>query len=187
MGIKIRNYIYQTSGEEVRAEISIDQAIQKLEKVYGVKYASDIPNFDVWDQLLACEALAEATPIKESYEKEINKSASVNGMINGSCKHNATFELTQDRQQVVVKLDQCNYRTPPVEIACLLQEFFKEWQSKQGHWLYISQNWTPRTINRVINRLIKHQATGQVTINNPSAYFTFLIKHRKKRRVNKYQ
>jgi len=111
-----------------------------------------------------------------------NKNINVNGMINDSYKHKVIFKLTKSKQQVILELNQCNYKTSPIIIAKYLEDFFKEWTSQKGHWLFISQHYTPRAINRTINRLVKLQTTGKKTICNPSAYFTSLIKFRKKRK-----
>lgn len=132
------------------------------------------------DEILADEALAESTPVKKN--KQPNENANVNGMINDSCKRRVSFELTQSKQQVIAELSKCNYQTPPLKISQLLEELFKEWKSKSGHWLYIAQHWNPREINRNINRLVNIQISGQRTIKNAAAYFTFLIGYRKKRK-----
>jgi len=119
---------------------------------------------------------------KEYISKQSFENVSVNGNVNDSYKHRANFELTESKQHVIRKLKGCTYLTPSIDIARLLEELFLEWPSKQGHWLYISQQYVPRVINRVIARLIKLHASGRITLQNPAAYFTMLIKFRKKRK-----
>lgn len=176
------NKKYSSREEEIRAELTFKEVIRRIKEVYQAEYDSSRPNFDAWDQLLACESLSESSPITREYKIETNENPSVSGMLNDSCSSNVIFELTEDKQKVITKLTLNNYRTPPIQIAKLLEELFKEWQSKQGHWLYIAQRWTPRAINRTIRRLIKLHNEGRITIKNPSAYFTFLINFRAKRR-----
>ncbi len=177
------NRKYNSREEEIRAELSLEEVINIIRTKYKfAEYDPDRPNFDAWDQLLACEAVAESTPVNQEYERETSGNSSVNGMISDSCKRNVIFELTQSRHNVITELSKCNYRTHPIKIAQLLKELFKDWESKDGHWLYIAQNWTPRAINRTINRLTELHISGQKTINNPPGYFTLLVKHRKRRK-----
>ncbi len=64
---------YRNRDEQIRVEISKREAIQQIEQVYNAQYD---PNcgldgcFDVWNQLLVCEAIDEATPIKHTHPKE---------------------------------------------------------------------------------------------------------------------
>ena len=132
------------------------------------------------DEILADEALAESTPIKEN--EQLNENVNVNGMFNDSCKQTVSFELTQSKQQVIAELNKCNYQTPPIKISQLLEKLFKEYGSRPGHWLYVAQHWNPREINRNITRLIKIHISGKRTIKNAAAYFTFLIGYRKRRK-----
>jgi len=177
------NKKYNSREEEARTELSFIEVVRRIKEVYGAEYDPERPNFDAWDQLLACESIAESTPIKYLYKDEANKNPSVSGMLNDSYSHGVIFELTQDKQKVIAELTHCNYRTPPIQIATLLEKFFKEWHSNQGHWLYVAQQWTPRAINRTIHRLTKLHIEGRITIRNPAAYFTKLIKFRKPRRI----
>lgn len=151
----------------------------------GCHYNPD-SNLSSEDQLLICESVAEATPIKENYndeEREINKNnISVNGNGNDSYKRNDGQESARSKFQIITELQECNYRTPPTKIASLLEELFVNFNSKPGHWLYVAQHWTPRAINRVIKIILKQKATGETTILNPARYFTFLIKLRVKRK-----
>lgn len=177
------NRKYHSREEEVRAELSLDEVVHRINDIYQAEYDSSRPNFDAWDQLLACESIAESTPIKYQYNEDANENPSVSGMLNDSSSPKVIFELTQDKQKVITELTHCNYRTPPTQIATLLEKFFKEWHSNQGHWLYVAQQWTPRAINRTIHRLTKLHIEGRITIRNPAAYFTKLIKFRKLRRI----
>jgi len=91
-------------------------------------------------------------------------------------------ELSQSKHKVITELKKCNYRSSPYKIASLLEVLFSSYSSKPGHWLYIAQNWTPRVVSWVLNYMVKQAKTGRVTIENPAAYFTKLIKYRKKRK-----
>lgn len=184
------NYQNHKSREEkIREQLSLDDVIFRIEQVYKAEYDLGRPNFDPWDQLLACEAVAESTPINQNYlnRDELNKNPSVSGMINDSCKQPIIFELTHNKRVIIKQLKQFTYLTPPREVAIKLEELFREWKSKESHWLYIAQNWTPRAMNRTINRLIKLHTTGSRSIKNLAAYFTLLINFRKKRKTYKDQ
>lgn len=160
------------------------EIIKRIEN-YGARYNPNCFGGSAEDQLLACEAVAEATPIKEHHYQEnerTNGNVSVNGMVNGSYKRRVNFELTQNKLQVIAKLKTCRYRNPPVEIAQLLDELFSGCETMPGWWLYVAQQWTPRVVNRVINKIIKIHNAGWKTIQNPAKYFSYLIKFRKKRK-----
>lgn len=111
-----------------------------------------------------------------------NENINLNRNINGTCKQQVNLISTDDKLQAINKLKQCNYRTSRREIASLLEIIFSKNESKEGHWLWIAQHYNPRTINSVIALMIKQHQTGEKTIDNPSAYFTYLIKFRKQRR-----
>lgn len=176
---------YQSRDEQIRAELTKDEVIRRIEEVYHQKYNPNLPNFDAWNHLLACEAVAEATPVKEDYYKEKereNENVSVNGNGNDSSKRRVNFELTPSKLKVISKLKECTYRTSPKIIAQLLEEFFINCNSEKGWWLYVAQQWAPRPINRVIDKIINLYTSGSKTIQNPAAYFTYLIKLRKRRK-----
>lgn len=179
---------YRNREEQIRAEISKEEAIHQIEEVYHSHYDPDCGLdgcFDAWEQLLACEAFAESTPVRDAYfddKDEPNENSSVNGSVNDSGKRNVSFELSESKLHVISRLKECNYRTPPKIVSELLGELFEEYSSKTGHWLYIAQHWPPRRINYALGRLIKLHDSSRVTIHNAAAYFTFLIKKRKVRK-----
>jgi hypothetical protein len=107
---------------------------------------------------------------------------SVNGMLNDTYKRSVNFEITEDKLKVISELEQCNYKTPPIKIAELLESFFAGYESYDGHWLYIAQNWTPRATYRTLKQMVKQQQGGWAKIQNPPAYFTKAIKFRTKRK-----
>jgi len=115
-------------------------------------------------------------------KEEVNDNTSVSGSVNGTYEHDVKLDLTQSKHKVITELEQCNYRTSPKKIASLLERLLVDYHAKEGHWLYVAQNWTPRAINRVIKTMIKQHQRGEKTIDNAAAYFTYLIKFRKKRK-----
>lgn len=159
---------------------SEQEIIRKIEKLGG--YYDPTSNLPLEDQLLICETIAESTPTDRNHP-DAKWMRNVNVQWNGNDirKRRVNFELTQSKLQAVSKLKVFNYRTPPKEIAEQLEILFQENPSYSSHWPYIAQTYTPRTINRVIHRMIKIHTSGR-TILNPSAYFTELIKHRQKRK-----
>lgn len=180
----IENKKYSCRDEQIRAELPLLEVIRRITDVYHSGYDSKMASFDAWDQLLACEAVTESTPIRKvkNEQSKENVNGSGNGMNNDGCKQTVNFELTNNKQKVITELTQYNYRTPPIKIAALLTELFNEWPSFPGHWLYIAQKYNPRAILRTIIQMLKVQKNGQRTIVNPPAYFTILIKSFRKPR-----
>lgn len=158
-----------------------DETILQIEKKYGASYN---PNSELSadEQLLICESYAESEKRSLNKYRNSNESVSVKWNANDTHKRSDNKALTKSKQEAIAELEASNYRTPPRKIAQLLEQLFVEYNSKPDHWLYVAQNWNPRAINRVIKRLIKLHRTGEKTILNPPAYFTMLIKFRKRRR-----
>ena len=135
----------------------------------------------------------ENTPLPKEDESRLKQTTAnngeqdvnLNGSVNGTYKHEVKSELNLSKREIVFKLKQLNYKTPPREIATYLEILFIGCGTKEGHWLYVSQIYPVRAINRVIALMIKQHKRGEKTINNPARYFTYLIKHRKKRRSSR--
>ena len=163
--------------------MSQQEAIRKIEQVYHVRYNPNLADFDVYEQLLACEAMAETEKEKLIKYGKTNENVNVKWNGNDTCKQKVNFELTQNKLSVIAKLKKCNYLTPPTNIANLLEILFAEWKSNEGWWLCVAQMWNPRAINRTIDYIAKVTLNGTRTIQNPAAYFTFLIKNRHKRKT----
>lgn len=174
--------VYDCRDDEIRATLSLEECVRRIKKVYKSEYVSDNINFDAWDQLLACEAVDESTPLTEGNPIQEKTNVNVNGMNNGGCKHNVNFELTPNKLDVITELKTHTYKTDPIKIAQLLTEFFKEWPSKDSHWLYIAQSYPPRRIVFTLSDIIKRHKSGHITLKNPAAYFTHIIQFRKKRK-----
>lgn len=115
-----------------------------------------------------------------------NKNTKTNGSVNlsgnDSYKHLISERQTSSKHDVIESLKQCTHKTPPRTVAALLDILFARNPSKEDHWLYIAQNYNPRAINRVLALMTKRHQRGDTSIQNPSSYFTALIKLRKKRR-----
>ncbi len=164
-----------------------NRLIRKIES-YGARYDPDC-GLSIEDQLLACEAIAESHPVKSKPYETINtaiesENGSVSGLVSGTCKQEGNFEFTEPKLSLISKLKNSNYLTPPMEVAALLGELFKEWPwpEKPNHWLYIAQRHNPRAINRTLNEMLKSSTGGWKTFENPAKYFTSAIGHRKPRR-----
>jgi len=178
-----QNNKWLRSHSEAKAEIPHDVAIRRIE-ANGGHYDPNIEGFDAWDQMLTSEGIHTSSFTNYSYQTDhANENGSVMGMCNDACKLHVNFELTQSKQQAISKLKCCTSKTPPPEIAACLEELFKEWPSKAGHWLYMSQRWNPREINKTVVQLIKLHERGQITLQNPPAYFTFLMRYREPRKM----
>ncbi len=183
---------YHTHEEQVRAEIGKDEAIRHIEQLGGT-YDPD-SRFDLMDQLLICETLKDSIPVDPTDEDgrtilrlkegESERNGSSNGSVNGGYKRTENMKLSQSKNEVITKLKECTYRTNPIITAGLLVELFDKYPSKSGHWFYVAQHWPPRRINQVIGYLNKLDFLNNAGISNPSAYFTFLIKKRTRRKQN---
>lgn len=166
--------------------------ISDIEKIYPNWYNPD-HEFSYDDQ----KFIWENTPLSPEDEQrlntvlaqhndktKVNEDVSVlNGGVNGGHKQQTNEKLKISKHDAIDKLKTFNFKTPPREIAFYLEVLFGDFKSKEGHWLYIAQKYNPRVINRVINQIIKQHLTGETSkIINPAAYFTFIIKKRKRRR-----
>ncbi len=155
--------------------------IRQIEK-WGGQYDPD-SSLSAHDQLMACEAIAESTPIKEvSNTEKVGEMGSVNGSVYDSYKLVVDFELTSCKRQIITQLEACGYRTAPRTVAALLEDFFQEWPSYPGYWLSVVQRWPPRSIYRVIRKIVKQHAGGWTTVRDPARLFSFLIQKRIKRK-----
>lgn len=168
------DYPYNLSREEV---------IHRITKVYHAGYDLNNASFDIYDQLLACEAIDESQ--REYEEKDTNKpskNVSASGSVNGSCKREGKSELNWYKSELIYKLKLCTSDTPRNEIATLLKEIFKFWPSnKESHWLWIAQTYTTRILIWVMTATIKKYLRGGIR-KTPPAYFTYLLKFRKQRK-----
>ncbi len=175
--------MYKTRYEEVKATISKVEAVRWI-KEYGGEYDSN-SELDVWDQLLACESVSESTTTKQLNldDKERNGDVGVIGVDYGGCKCNAVTELFQNKKEVIEALRTCRSRTPYVQVSSLLDDLFEGYPTnKKGYWFDVARFYTPRAINRTLIELQKLASPSHETVRNPAAYFTFLIKMRKRRR-----
>lgn len=114
--------------------------------------------------------------------KQGNENFIVNGMGNDTCKRIIDNSLNKGKRKAIAELKQLNYRTPPIIVANHLKKLLDTPETVEGHWLYVAQNYTPRTINRVIIAMIKIHQEGWTTIKCPAKYFTSLIQKRAKRK-----
>lgn len=163
-----------------------EEAIRLLKDKYHVEADLNNTKFNVFEQLAACESFSNI--INETNEiYETNENVVVNGSVIDTHKQQVNYNLKSNKRKAMEELKTLVYKTPPRQVAGLLEIIFQGWDTKPGHWLYIAQNWNPRAINRVLNRIVKLHKTGVKTIKNPAAYFTFLIKKRKQRRDSKHQ
>ncbi|MGI0059450.1 MAG: hypothetical protein ACREBJ_06750, partial [Nitrosotalea sp.] len=153
--------------------LSKEEVIRRI-RSYDAEPDLENKNFDIYDQLLACEAVTEgqeeynskqhASPYTSIQQnKEMNESGHVSGNGNGTYKRQVNDMSSLSKHEVIEALKQLTHRTPPIEIAKLLEQLFIDYPSKEGHWLYVAQHWNPRAINRVIAHMIKSHSTGAVT------------------------
>lgn len=113
----------------------------------------------------------------------INDSVGLNGIVNGSYKQQDNSEQNLSKHQAITRLRNCSHRTPSKEIAFYLEIIFGIWEKKPLHWPYIAQYYTPKTINSVVNQMIKAHQRGAVPLKVPGSYFTSIIKHKQPRKA----
>ncbi len=166
------------------ARLSKDDVIRRIEQLGGTyDPESALP---LEDQLMICESLVQSTPVDPNdedgkiilklKEEENKRNGSVNGSVNGIGKRQENVDETNKKKQAIIELTTFNYRTSPKKIALQLQIVFSMYPSKEGHWLYIAQHYTPKSINCVIHQMTKTHVEGWQTIKNPSSYFTDVLK-----------
>ena len=163
--------------------LSIDEAIRRISQLGGI-YDSE-SNFSIWDQLEICESLIESTPVDQTdtdglilnnLKHNPSEMVSVNGSVNGIGKRHENSDEPQKKLQAIKELTQCNYRTSPKVLETLLKEVFSSCVTQDGHWLWIAQHYTPKSINSVIHQMKKAHAEGWITIKNSASYFTEVLK-----------
>lgn len=164
-------------------KITEEEVIRRITEVYHADYYLNNPNFDIYDQLLACEAIDEAEQEYQGKNNGTNENFSVSGDVLGSPRLKENSEQNLNKKQAIVKLKHLNYKTPPTEIELYLNIIFGPWKEKPEHWLYIAQHYTPKTINSVISQMIKQHQRRDVSIKTPGAYFSSVIKYHSKRKI----
>lgn len=113
----------------------------------------------------------------------VNGNGNLNGSVNGTCKQHTNNSQNFNRREAIALLKQCNYRTEPKLIDSYLSVIFTDKSTKHGHWLYIAQHYTPKTINSVLRQMIRGINRGDISPKVPSAYFTYVVKRRHTRRI----
>ena len=159
-----------------------------IKRITELGASADIENesFDIYDQLLACESLAESHPEYISKNNKLSENHNPNGNDNDTYKLKVKFTLNESKLNVIQELKTYTHKTPIYVIADSLQILFYECESKSTHWNYIAEHYSPRTINWVIDYMIKNYNDWSI-LRNPASYFTKSIKFRKKRKVYGYQ
>lgn len=160
------------------------EIIKKIEN-FGGKYDST-STLPIDDQLSIYESLAQENhtyTLQEKNNDDGNVNVSGNG--NGSYKLNADFKLTTEKLTIIKEISTFNYKVPIYKLASSLEQLFSGLGSESRHWTYTAERYPPRAINSVINTMTKQYGKDWKNLNNPAAYFTKVIKFRKKRK--KYQ
>lgn len=176
-----QEFLFMDNTNDALTKIPEEEVIRQITEIYHAGYDLTNPDFDVYDQLLACEAIDEAEKEYEEKNNRANENVSVSGNVLSSSKLKENSEQNLNKKQAIVKLKHSNYKTPPTEIELYLNIIFGSWKEKPEHWLFIAQHYTPKTINSIIAQMIKQHQRKDVSIKTPGAYFSYVIKHRPKR------
>lgn len=97
------------------------------------------------------------------------------GSVNGTCKLEDNYEQKLTRIGAISRLKTCGYKSSFTEIANYLETIFGIWEEQPNHWQYIAQYYTPKSINSVINQMVKMHERGALPLKSPGAYFTYVI------------
>lgn len=156
--------------------------IKDIEKIYPNWYnpSHELTKEDqqfIWENL----QLPEEDELRLRTGNTTNATDYVLEGVNATYKIRVKFELNSNQLEAIEKLKQCRRKTPPIDVSLLLEKLFENWPSKEGHWLSISQSFTPRVINWVVKLTFAQYLRGAVK-TNPSAYFTYKILKRSKRK-----
>lgn len=160
-----------------------EKIVRRITEVYQAGYDLNNPSFDVYDQLLACEAISEREREHQGERNGTNDNVLVSGDVLGSSKLKVSSDQNLTKHQAIARLKGFNYKTPALEIEFCLNVIFGRWEEKPDHWLCIAQHYTPKTINSIISQMIKQHQRKDVSIKTPGAYFTSVIKYRHKRAI----
>jgi hypothetical protein len=104
------------------------------------------------------------------------------GSVHGSRKHQENFAQNLTKNQAIVALKKCNYRTPSKKIGLYLEKILGIWEKVPDRWLQVGLFYTPKTINSVIGEMVRRYENSGVPLNNPGGYFNSIIKHKQKRK-----
>lgn len=155
--------------------------IKRIEKLHPDWYSKD-SSLSYDDQLWIWENVPlpkeDIEKIKQIEASEESVSVNVNGNANGTGKRHLNYTQNISKSVAIDKLKQCHYRTAPKKIASYLEIILHNKNTKPGHWLYIAQRYTPKTINSVLNEMMRSAKRGDVSFKVPAAYFTSIIKLR---------
>lgn len=159
------------------------EIIYRITQIYHADYDLNNLDFDIYNQLLACESIDESQKEYEEKNNKTNKNVGVSGSVHGSSKQEENSEQKLSKHQAIAKLKLLNYKSPPTEIELCLNTIFGRWEKRPKHWLSVAQYHTPKTINSVLAQMIKQHRRKDISIRNAGAYFTSVIKYRPKRKI----
>ena len=165
-----------------------EEGVKLLKQKYNTDYNPEY-HLSAIDQLQICETLEvyDQTPstIVKSNTGELIDNVKCIEIENDTCEPPINTSSIKDKQDAIYTLSTYTYKTPPKQIAEMLEKLFCDKSTHPGHWLIIAQLYTPLTINRVIKLMLKQHKTGEATIHKPAAYFTKVIGFRAKRKKQK--
>lgn len=153
-------------------------SIADIEKIYPNWYNSS-HSLSKDDQ----KFIWENTPLPKDEEERLRnitktseqQDVNLSGNVNGTYKLNTNVGIILSKGEAILLLRKCEYKTAPKIVASYLETLFSKWPSYKGHWLFIAQHYTPKTINCLITQIIKRTQRGEYTIKNLASYFTDTI------------
>lgn len=91
------------------------------------------------------------------------------------------------KKEAIEALKKCNSKTPSKEVAECLENLFGLWHIKRDHWLVLARRYTPKAINSVVSEMIKGGQRGDIDLELPGRYFTYLLTsfHKPRRHIKR--
>lgn len=173
----------QTRENIIRSEFTKEETIRQIQEVYHARYDPINVVLDAWDQLLSCEAVAEATSINEKTNESKSLVFRGSESVSGACYSEVNSELILSYSEAIQELKLCKSdETPPIKVAAIIEKALGL-SRKEGHWLHLSQRWNPRQIVWVLTEIYKEIQTGRMSPEKAPDCFTFRLKKRARRKI----
>lgn len=164
-----RTYSNGLTGKEI---------IRRITEVYNAGYNFNDPDFDIYEQLLVCESMAETEAGEFREYGSTRENVSVNGNGNDTCKLIVNSVLADNKLNAINALKVYTYLTPEYKVTEALSEIFYGCNSYSYLWSFVANNYTVRSINQVLAYMIKRYGNWS-TLQNSAKYFITSIRFRK--------
>lgn len=152
-------------------QLNTDEAILQIQEVYHAQYDPG-SCLDIWDQLLACEAVAEATPIKNKNTKMKVEGSMLKVKVQGAM---VATSLKYDYGKIL-EIFTTKKQKSKENLAFLLSQALNDPESLSYYEKLISKHRTDFLRNCLLITLIADRQ-GKV-VKTKGAYFTGVLKNK---------